>query len=110
MLLREDGNRLHIGQAIPRHWLKVGQSVEVTNAPTRFGTVSFSILAQSARRTTVRIELPTTRPRRVDLYVRHPYGLRPRAVRLDGAAGWKLDGERLVVDRPGRTVTATLAY
>jgi hypothetical protein len=110
MLLREEGNRLHIGQAIPRHWLKAGQSVEVRNAPTRFGLVSLTIRSESARRTTVRLSLPASAPTRVDLHTRHAGGLRPRSARVNGAAGWSVQGERLVLNHPSRSVTATLVF
>jgi hypothetical protein len=44
MLLNELGNdTLMIGQAIPRKWLEENKKIEVKNAPTYFGNVSFSI-------------------------------------------------------------------
>ena len=44
MLLNElDYDTLMIGQAIPRDWLKTGKRVEVKNAPTYFGEVSFAM-------------------------------------------------------------------
>jgi hypothetical protein len=45
MLLREEGDTLWIGQAIPRDWLKPGRQVVVAKAPTTFGDVGFRISA-----------------------------------------------------------------
>ena len=40
MLVREDGDDLWIGQAVPRPWLEAGNKIEVSGAPTKFGPVS----------------------------------------------------------------------
>jgi hypothetical protein len=42
-LLHEQGNRLLIAPCIPESWTDWGRHVTVTNAPTHFGSVTFSI-------------------------------------------------------------------
>jgi hypothetical protein len=61
MLLREEGNTLWIGQAIPRDWLKPGRQVVVRGAPTAFGDVGFRINA-AADGMQVRLHPPTRKP------------------------------------------------
>jgi hypothetical protein len=73
MLIREDGDTLHIGQAIPRAWLEPGKRVAATDAPTTFGPASFSTVANADGTMTVKLKPPTRRPpARVALRLRHP--------------------------------------
>jgi hypothetical protein len=60
MLLREtEENDLFIGQATPRPWLEDGKKIEVRNAPTNFGAVSFRILSKASARTiAAEVEMP----------------------------------------------------
>ena len=72
MLLREDGDTLWIGQAIPRDWLKPGRQVTVRKAPTAFGDVSFRIVA-AADAVQVHVDPPTRKsPSKILLRVRDP--------------------------------------
>lgn len=43
MLLREDGNKLILLSCIPETWLDDGKVIEIKNAPTYFGKVSFKV-------------------------------------------------------------------
>jgi len=43
MLIREDGNCLRIGEAIPRAWLADGKKIEMRDVPTSFGEVSVTM-------------------------------------------------------------------
>ena len=52
-----DGMPLWIGKAIPRAWLAAGERIEVQNATTRWGRLSFSIEATSSAYT-VNLALP----------------------------------------------------
>jgi hypothetical protein len=74
MLLREDGEDLIIGQAIPRHWLAPGKRIDVVRAPTAFGPTSFTIESEANRgRLTVFIEPPVRKaPRSIKVRLRHP--------------------------------------
>jgi hypothetical protein len=61
MLLREEGDTLWIGQAIPCNWLTAGRQVAVHGAPTTFGIVSFRISAE-ADGMRVHLDPPTRKP------------------------------------------------
>lgn len=43
MLLREEGNKLLLLSCIPESWLDDGKVIEVRDAPTYFGKVSFKV-------------------------------------------------------------------
>jgi hypothetical protein len=90
MLIREDGETLWLGQAIPRPWLQAGQEVRVENAPTLFGRAGYSIRSfDGARRMTITLEPPLLRPPgRILLRLRHPEGRPISEVTINGV-GWE---------------------
>jgi len=91
MLLNEWGNdTLIIGQAIPHEWLKEGKKIEVKNAPTYFGKVSFIIKGLSRANTiNATVETPDRNPPAVLLVrFRHPDGEQIRSVTVNGKP-WK---------------------
>ncbi len=86
MLLRECGDTLMLGQAIPRAWLEDGKEVRVEDAPTLFGDVGYSIKSHNgARKMTVRVDPPTKHPpKAIHVRLRHPAGKPIQAVMVDG--------------------------
>ncbi len=61
MLVREDGENLHIFSAVPAEWLEPGQSISFENVPTRFGKISLTAKAEEDS-----ITVFFTRPERRD--------------------------------------------
>ncbi len=88
MLVQEEGDELVIGRGIPRDWLASGKAIEIRNAPTYFGLVSFTIeTGDEGRKTRVRIEPPKrTAPRTIRLAFRHLDDARPTEMRVNGGA------------------------
>jgi len=86
MLVREDGADLRIGQAIPRPWLESGKKIDLQNAPTSFGPVSFTIESHIDRRQiAVNLTAPAREtPRAIILRLRHPNGEAIKSVTMDG--------------------------
>ena len=86
MLVAERGEELWLAPLITSNWLKDGQVVAVTSAPTRFGKVSYRIqsrVAQGAIDAT--IDCPARRPpQAVVLRLRHPAAKPIRAVTVNG--------------------------
>ncbi|HPD29084.1 MAG TPA: hypothetical protein PLL20_03750 [Phycisphaerae bacterium] len=76
MLLREEGERLLIGHAIPQAWLEAGKRIEVRNAATAFGPLSFVIESdEDASQIRIRLDPPAARlPASIDIRLRHPAG------------------------------------
>jgi hypothetical protein len=86
MLVTERGDELWLAPFTTSNWLKDGQTLSVSNAPTRFGPVSYRLeshIAQGCIRATI---LPPARetPSRIVLRLRHPDGSQIRSVQLNG--------------------------
>jgi hypothetical protein len=98
MLIREDGDQLWLGQAIPRPWMENGKEVRVENAPTLFGQTSYVMKStEAARRITVDLLPPMdSPPKSILLRLRQPESRAISGVTVNGAA-WN--------DYAGETVT-----
>lgn len=96
MLVREDGDSLWLGQAIPRDWLAPGKRVAVNDAPTTFGPVSYAIEPNSDGSMNVKLS-PSTRqsPKEILLRVREPNQRRIARVKTTGTAKVKFSGETI---------------
>jgi hypothetical protein len=86
MLVMERGDQLWLAPFITSNWLQDGQRLMVSNAPTRFGPVSYQIeshLAEGHIRATIQ---PPTRqhPSQIVLRLRNPEGSHIRSVRVNG--------------------------
>lgn len=87
LLLNEWGmDTLMIGQAAPRPWLSGGQRIDVKNAPTYFGNVTFSIDGLSSENEILaKVELSDRRPPHTLLVrLRHPQEQAIRSVTVNG--------------------------
>lgn len=86
-------NSLWLAKPTPRDWLVDGQNIEVFNAITRWGTVSYSIRSHlQSRNITTRLTLPSS-PFPVDIHLRLrvPKGYRMRRVTLNNHEYANLD-------------------
>jgi hypothetical protein len=93
MLVAERGDQLWLAPFIPSDWLRDGQTLTVSNAPTQFGPVSYQIashLAEGCIRATI---LPPLRrmPSRIILRLRTPESSPIRFARLNGKPYADLD-------------------
>jgi hypothetical protein len=112
MLVREAGDRLILAQAAPQHWLKPGQRIEVRDASTAFGPVSYSIdSAADQGRITVRLVPPRRNPPKiVQVFVRHPEGKPIQAVQAGAKAIDSFDAGSVTLANPAEPVTLELRY
>jgi len=103
MLLHEQGRDLVIGKAIPRGWLAAGKRIDVRNAPTHFGPVSFTIeAAADGQRIDCSLRPPTDRPpQSIRLHMRHPSKKPIRQVEIDGKPWSEFRDDTLTL-RPAR--------
>lgn len=53
-----DAEVLWLGRAMPRRWLTPGQKIKVSDVPTRFGEIGFTIRRESAQEAVVTLRLP----------------------------------------------------
>jgi hypothetical protein len=100
MLLREAGNGLLLGPAIPRHWLQPGQRLEVQNGPTYFGPVSYSIESGPAE-IRAHVDPPgRTLPGFIQLRLRHPEGKPIASVQINGRDHTAFSRSHETIDLP----------
>lgn len=86
MLLTERGDELWLAPFVPTAWLEDGRVVQVRDAPTFFGPVSYRITSHVADgRIEAMIEPPErSAPEAIVLRLRHPDGRPIRRVEVDG--------------------------
>jgi hypothetical protein len=96
MLVMERGDELWLAPFATNQWLKDGGQIVVTDAPTTFGRVSYTIQSAVAQqRIDATIEPPTrTAPQRIVLRVRHPEGKPMQSVTVDGKPHQEFDPQK----------------
>jgi len=104
MLVMERGEDLWLAPFVTNRWMRDGMAVEVDNAPTKFGKVSYKIRSAAA---SGRIEASVTAPRRsppsgLVLRLRHPDGKPMRKVTVNGDSWQNFDPEKEIVRLDGR--------
>jgi hypothetical protein len=86
MLVTERGDQLWLAPFITSNWLRDGQTLSVSNAPTRFGPVSYEIqshITEGVIRATIHPPARRT-PNGIVLRLRTPEGSPIRSVRVNG--------------------------
>jgi hypothetical protein len=90
MLVFEDpgSNTLWLAKGTPRNWLEDGKAIAVSNAPTRWGPVSFRLRSRlHARQIECIVSLASRQtPDLIKLRLRVPEGNRIQSVTLDGTS------------------------
>lgn len=82
MLIREEGNELHLLSAVSPRWSRPGDSIRAIDAPTWFGPMSFEA---SFRETSATLEMkPDFRRAPAAIIVHVPYFLKVTGARADG--------------------------
>jgi hypothetical protein len=110
IFIREDGNDLLLGQAIPRDWLKPGEKCGLERAATYFGPTSVLYTATENEITAV-VDAPTRNPpKQIRLRFREPNGRRLSAVIVNGKRWNKFDGEWVRLPGDAGKVTVVARY
>jgi hypothetical protein len=114
MLVTERGDQLWLAPFITCNWLKDGQALSVSNAPTRFGPVSYQIQSRLAAGYIQATIQPPARetPNRIVLRLRNPEGSQIRSVRVNGKQHRDFEkATGLVRLKPaGQTLTLQVLY
>jgi len=112
MLLRESGDDLLIGFAVPRPWLAPGKRLAVRMAPTLFGPVSFS-METAADGSTIRFRFePPARGMKgaVKTRLRHPALKDIKAVQVDPQTDLTFQQDVIELRRPSRSIDLVVRY
>lgn len=112
MLVREEGDRLILAQAVPQHWLTDGEQVAVLDAPTQFGKVSYTIDSHVARGSIIVMLDPPVRtpPKTIVLFLRHPEGARIKSVSVDGRPSHQFRDGAITLDGIVQSVQIEVQY
>lgn len=99
----EQGQILHLGQAIPRYWLTDGREVAIERSATHFGLLSFRLKsAVAAGRIEAVVEPPERNPpQEIRVRFRHPQAKPIRSVTLNGQPYDRFDASKEWVIIPG---------
>ncbi len=99
MLVQERGLELWLAPMITSNWLRDGRTLSVTNAPTRFGKVSYRVTSHLTRgQIEAEVQPPTERPLlRIVLRLRHPDGRPIAGVTVNGTRHDDFDPRRNLV-------------
>ena len=94
---------LFLADATPRHWLEDGQVITVSQAPTCFGPLSYTLTSRlQAGRIEAVVQVPDRDPlRELRLKLRLPGGRRVQAVTINGQAHSRFDARRETLDLTG---------
>ncbi len=111
-LVMEDGNDLHLGRGIPRHWFATKKPVGIQNASTHFGDVSYEMVYDPAtQHLQGKVSLPKETPANrtpaiaIILHARLPKGVRLLTVNPTSGATLLPDGSGLRWDSPKGELT-----
>lgn len=100
MLVREEGDRLCLLDAVPEAWLAPGKVISADAAPTRFGPVSFKVSSQAKGTVRIRVSPPERLPAgKVSVRLRVP-GYTAIASVEGGRGAATYYGNVLTLDKP----------
>jgi hypothetical protein len=106
MMLREDGDTLHLLSAVSPEWIGASKQIRVERAPTIFGPLDFTLSMSTANRAVLRLSAHWQKPpRTVVLHV--PWFLQVDTATADGAS---LAVHNDALEIPSGTTTVTLLW
>ncbi len=90
MLVREQGDQLHLLSVVSPAWIGAGKTIIVSQAPTYFGQVAFTLTQPSATEAILKLDAHFDHaPKTIEIHL--PWFVRLDSVTVDGAPG-KLSG------------------
>uniref|UniRef100_E6QL04 Uncharacterized protein n=1 Tax=mine drainage metagenome TaxID=410659 RepID=E6QL04_9ZZZZ len=96
MLVREDGDELHLLSVVSPAWIGAGKTIVIAQAPTQFGTVAYTLTQPDATHATLMLktDFPNTAqipaPRKLILHI--PWFMRVTSAQADGKSIPVTDG------------------
>lgn len=91
MLVREEGDRLHLLSVVSPDWIGAGKTIAVRNAPTWFGSLAFTLAQPSASEAVLHLDPHfTAPPRQIVLHL--PWFMELQSATVDGKPLAAYDG------------------
>ena len=99
MLVMEEGDTLWLARATPRAWLEQDKKIRVSDAPTRFGPVTYEITSDTDHsKISATIDLPSRKPpKTILLRLRHPRSLPIKSVLVNGKPWPQFNAEKELI-------------
>jgi hypothetical protein len=104
MFVREAGDKLYLGQAIPRYWFEDGKEIGIENAASYFGPMSvfYKSAVQREGRIVVELDPPQRNPpKTIYLRLRRPDAKPIKSVVINGKPFDKIDVQKEWIVLPG---------
>jgi hypothetical protein len=105
LLIMDAGNELWLTPGTPTYWLEPGKSINLYNAPTIFGNVSYRIMCGKLPGTIdadINLALHTI-PGKIRFFVHSPFGKPIRSVSVNGKDWTEIDHLKQAVILPADT-------
>ena len=110
LFVREEGDALLVGQAIPREWLRAGQRCGIERTATYFGPASV-VFSGGDNQITAQLDTPRRNPpQEIRLRFREPDGRPLSAVELNGNPWKKFKGEWVYLPADAGQATVVAHY
>jgi hypothetical protein len=111
MLLHEEDGHLVLARGIPSAWLEPSKRIEVTDAPTLFGPVSYRIEARDSSTAIVHLDPPERgAPGEIQIHLRHPDGAAIAEVRASAGEQPAVEGHVIRLAKPMAPVDLTVSF
>ncbi len=111
MLLREEGDDLILTQGIPRDWLSAGKRIEVREAPTYFGPVSYSIDVVDSNELRMHLVPPMRdAPKSISIHLRNPQHLKIADVDSNAGENIKFDDQVITLSNSTEPLDLTVKF
>jgi hypothetical protein len=103
MFAAEIDDVLYLGRALPRYWLRDGETVGIRNATTHFGPLSYTIRSEAGQgKITMMLEPPLRNaPKQIVVRFRHPEGKPIARVQVNGSAWSEVNTQKGDIRLPG---------
>lgn len=106
MLVREEGETLHLLSTVSPEWVGAGKTIAVKNAPTYFGTVAYTLEQPTEKDAVLKMDAQFTRtPKRIVVHL--PWFMTVKNATADGKAVTVQDG---AIDLPSGVKELTLGW
>lgn len=106
MLVREDGDDLHLLSAVSPDWIGKGKTIAVRQAPTKFGTIAFALDQPSDQEAVLRIDASFGAAPK-ELVIHLPWFMRVDSAEADGKPVETRNG---VIEAPATTKVVRLKW
>ncbi len=102
MMLREEGDALHLLSAVSPEWIGTGKTIHVQNAPNTFGMTAFTLRMPSEASAMLELKNSWRHPPR-NLVLHLPWFMQTHAVIADGVS-LNIDGDAVVLPVNARKI------